>query len=289
MNRLRKFGRKTKIVLNHILHHREPTIHDMMGMSDEELIDLFHQDHNERILLKSPGLSKRDKQAMNLYLVIMAILIIDAQNATNAFTMVLFAINLALIAFTSLLFLSKAISKFIDNRDMAMLSEYRKTSKDYFKSMRKSSSSPIPKAIRNLNESVFSLADEGIDDDFTNMTILRLTLNIIELAERLGSSPSDKDWEMIDDRLHVTKLVGLLNERMTLLREQEAKYGSESHRRIIDEYGVELDSRKKEAEMRRMVLEESVDNKRLQDLHKRILESVDDMRKSVTKDTSRSA
>lgn len=289
MNRLRKFGRKTKIVLNHILHHREPTIHDMMAMSDEELIDLFHQDHNERTLLKSPGLSKRDKQSMNLYLVIMAILIINTQNATNPFTMVLFAINLALIAFTSLLFLSKAISKFIDNRDMAMLSEYRKTSKDYFKSMRKSSSSSIPNSIRNLNESMFSLADEGIDDDFTNLTVLRLTLNIIELAERIGSSPSDKDWEMIDDRLHVTKLIGLLNERMTLLREQEAKYGSESHRRIIDEYGAELDSRKKEAEMRRMVLEESADNKRLQDLHKKILESVDDMRKSVSKDTSRSA
>lgn len=289
MNRLRKFGRKTKIVLNHILHHREPTIHDMMAMSDEDLVGLFHQDHNERSLLKSPDLSKRDTQFIGLYSIITAILIIDAQNATNPFIMGLLIINLALIGFTSLLFLSKAISKFIENRDIAMLSEYRKTSRNYFKSMRKSSSSPIPKAIRNLNESVFSLADEGIDDDFTNLTVIRLTLNIIELAERLGSSPSDKDWEMIDDRLHVTKLVGLLNERMTLLREQEAKYGSESHRRIIDEYGAELDSRKKEAEMRQMVLEESADNKRLQDLHNRILESADDMRKSVSKDTSRSA
>lgn len=289
MNRLRKFGRKTKIVLNHILHHREPTVHDMMAMGDEDLIDLFHQDHNERILLKSPGLSKRDKQSMNLYLVIMAILIIDAQNATNAFTMVLFTINLALIGFTSLLFLSKAISKFIDNRDIAMFSEYRKTIRDYFKSMRESSSSPIPKAIRNLNESMFSLADEGIDDDFTNLTVIRLTLNIIELTGRLGSSPSDKDWEMIDDRLHVTKLVGLLNERMTLLREKNAKYGSDSHRKIIDEYGAELDSRKKEAEMRRTTLEESADNKRLQDLHKRILESADSMMMAVNKDTYRSA
>lgn len=289
MNRLRKFGRKTKIVLNHILHHREPTIHDMMVMSDEDLIGLFHQDHNERILLKSPDLSKRDTQSIDLYLVITAILIINAKNATNAFTMVLFIINLALIGFISLLFLSKAISKFIDNRDIAMFSEYRKTIRDYFKSMRKSSSSSIPNSIRNLNESMFSLADEGIDDDFTNLTVIRLTLNIIELTERLGSSPSNKDWEMIDDRLHVTKLVGLLNERMTLLREKNVKYGSDSHRKIIDEYGAELDSRKKEAEMRRTTLEESADNKRLQDLHKRILESVDDMRNSVSKDASHSA